>query len=63
MQSSLTPWRPCCGKCRGERLLEIEDPLPNGTHVWRCQDCGADWDGAQLTSAEIAQRPALEAVR
>lgn len=58
MQSAVKPWRPCCGKCRGERLRELDDERPNADHVVRCDDCGATWDGSTLTAAEIADRPA-----
>lgn len=50
-------WRPCCGKCRGERLREVNDPRPHGEHAYRCEDCGATWDGSELTAAEAADRP------
>lgn len=50
-------FRPCCGSCRGERLVEVDDPRPAGEHLLRCLDCGARWDGAELSAAEAAQRP------
>jgi hypothetical protein len=63
MQSTANRWRPCCGQCRGERLREHgqDDPLPNAEHGWSCLDCGASWDGSELSAAEAAQRPPLEA--
>ena len=57
-------FRPCCGNCRGEDLEVIEEqgafrrPVDTmRSHTWRCRDCGAHWDGAQLTAEEIADRP------
>lgn len=50
-------WRPCCGSCRGERLLVLFDERPAMTsHTWRCEDCGALWDGSALTAAEASER-------
>jgi ribosomal protein L37AE/L43A len=48
-------WRPCCGDCRSERLVERDE---RGEHSLRCTDCGAVWDGSQLTPAEVRDRPA-----
>lgn len=54
-------WRPCCGNCRGENLAAHAPPKPFAgegvTRYWVCGDCGAHWDGAELTAAEIADRP------
>lgn len=59
MQTAVSPWRPCCGRCRGERLTEFgyDDPRPHVDAGWRCLDCGAAWDGSELTAAEAADRP------
>lgn len=49
-----TTWRPCCGECRSERLVERDE---HGRHFLRCEDCGAIWDGSQLTPDEAQDRP------
>lgn len=54
MRLSSTPWRPCCGNCRSERLVERDEA---GAHYLACEDCGAIWDGSQLTPAEQRDRP------
>ena len=48
-----TKWRPCCGACRSERLVEKDE---HGEHFLRCEDCGARWDGSQLTPGEARER-------
>ena len=52
-------WRPCCGICRSEHVVEIYDPSPMRAprHV-QCEACGAPWDGSQLSAAEARLRPA-----
>lgn len=55
-----TEWRPCCGNCRSERLVDVERARHPGDAIavgWRCQDCSADWDGSELTVEEAADRP------
>jgi len=60
METAAKSWRPCCGKCRGDRLVDFgyDDPRPNVETGSRCVDCGAVWDGSELTAAEVADRPA-----
>jgi len=53
MLHSTSKWRPCCGSCRSERLVEVDT---HGEHFLRCEDCGARWDGAELTPGEARDR-------
>jgi len=46
-------YRPCCGNCRSERLIERDE---HGEHFLRCLDCGARWDGSELTPDEARDR-------
>lgn len=41
-------WRPCCGRCKGENLVEFGFDPPEPERGWRCVDCGEKWDGSEI---------------
>lgn len=47
-----TSWRPCCGSCKGERLIEFGFERPGPERGWRCADCSIVWDGTELGALE-----------
>jgi hypothetical protein len=67
----IDPWRPCCAKCRSERIAsKIDNSRPEPPRVgrkpgktpvmvcdgWTCRDCGEPWDGSHLSVPEAAAR-------